>query len=144
MEYRFPGFTLGAPKGVEDHSILAFTLNPEGCLPFGVTMTRCPVPEGITLADYVAGDIAQRESSGEAYALAWKRSYSHDGLEGIVTAGTLEGTDERADERRLFILSGKTILVISALVQGAFTSGQLDALNVFIKGLHPDRTGKNA
>lgn len=143
MTYRIPGFSLDLPEGTEDHSVLAFTLTPDEGQVFSIVVTRSPLPDGSGLTDYVSEAITTRETNGEGYALSWKKPYLHEGVEGFITAGTLESADSRADERRLYLLAGKTVLVMIALAQGMFTQSQLDALNGFIKGFHPDKTGEN-
>lgn len=142
MTYRIPGFTLDLPKGTKDHSILTFTLTPDKGQVFSITVIRCYLPEGSELANYVTEDIAMRETSGEGYALSWKKSYLHEEASGIITAGTLNDIDDRKEERRLYLLVGNIVLIMTALVHGIFALEQLDALNEFIKGFHPDNTGQ--
>lgn len=140
MNYRIPGFTLDLPKGAKDHSIFIFTLTPDDEQAFSITVIRCSLPAGSELSNYVTEDIAMRETSGEGYALSWKKSYLHEGVSGIITAGTLKDIDDCKEERRLYLFVGNIVLVMTALVHGIFTLEQLDALNEFIKGFHPDIT----
>ncbi|QDH18096.1 hypothetical protein [Swingsia samuiensis] len=130
MTYHLPGFSFDPPENTQDNSIIALTLSPPNTTPFNVHFIHSPIPLETTLEEFIIKDLTIRKEHDD-YILKWKKPYQQTNLSGFILAGFIEETDER----RLYILSGNKVLILTAHTQGIFSSEQLHTLNQLVQSL---------
>jgi len=69
MTYRTNELTIELPQGLKDKSMNIFTLHDDGPSEFSLVISRVPLHEGQTLADYTALQVQEMQKKMPAFSL---------------------------------------------------------------------------